>query len=167
MARGVFVAATTATATALNDAFKPPFCHVYNSANISITTSGTAQALTFDSEVMDNGSMHSVVSNTGRINIPSGGAGVYLIGGNCRFATNATGYRQLEIRANGTTTLDIVRLPTTGGATQTYVGITLLYPLADFDYLELLAAQTSGGALNAETVGTYGIQFWACWQAVS
>ena len=90
MARGVFSAGNVWSATALNDAFKPPYALVYNSANISIATSGTAQAMTFDTEVTDNLSMHSVVSNTSRLNVPSDGAGIYLIGGGVRFATNAT-----------------------------------------------------------------------------
>ena len=167
MARGVFVAATTITATALNDGFKPPYCSVYASANISITTSAVAQAITFDTELTDNLSMHSVVSNTSRINVPSGGAGLYLIGGLIRFASNATGYRQVEFRLNGATSLHITRVPTVTTGVPTYVSATLLYPLADFDYVELMAAQSSGGALNAEANGTAGMNFWAAWQAVS
>lgn len=166
MTRGVWTASQVWTATGFNDAFKPPYCCLYQSANISIATSGTAQALTFDSEVVDNLSMHSVVTNTSRINVPADGSGMYLIGGAVRFATNATGYRQLEFRINGTTA-HIARYPSTGGATQTYVSAAFMYPLSDYDYVELWVAQTSGGALNAEAVGTYGMQFYAIWMGVS
>ena len=163
MARGVAVSATDITSTAWNDAFKPPYSYVYNSANLSIPNA-TATALTFDSEVVDNGSMHSVVSNTGRINIPSGGIGMYLIGLTVRFATNATGFRQLEIRQGGTPIL-IHRVPAVSGD-QSYVTCSTLSVCNDFDILEFYVYQNSGGALNAETVGRYGIGAWAQWVAV-
>jgi hypothetical protein len=164
MARGVFVGATVSTATALNDAFKPPYAYVYNSANLSIPNA-TATAVTFDSEVTDNLSMHSTVSNTGRLNVPSGGAGIYLVGFTLRFATNATGLRQLEIRQGGTPIL-IHRVPAITGD-QSYITCSTMTPAADFDIFEFYAYQSSGGALNVETVGRYGIGAWAQWVAVS
>lgn len=167
MARGVFVDATTPVYTDFNDCFNAPHCTIYNSANISIAVSGTAQALTFDSEVVDSGNMHSVSVNTSRINIPAGGTGIYLLNGACRFAANATGYRQLEFRVNGVTTIHLHRELNAGAGGPSYVSIGCIYPLTAGDYVELLAAQSSGGALNAEAVGTYGIQFSAQWKAVS
>lgn len=164
MARGVYVAATEITATGLNDAFKPPYSYVYNSANISLADS-TAVNLTFDSEVTDNLSMHSTVSNTGRLNCPSDGAGNYIVGCTVRFASNATGYRQIEIRQNGTVIL-IHRTPAVNGS-QTYLTASTLTQLSDFDYLEFYAYQNSGGSINAETTGRYGIGAWAQWVAVA
>lgn len=72
---------------------------VYNSADISIATSGLPQALTFDSEEYDYGGLHSVASNTGRLTAVVGG--IYVISGHATFASDATGLRQLSIRKNG------------------------------------------------------------------
>lgn len=166
MTRGVFVAGSTSgTATALNDAFKPPYCIVYNSANISCATSGTAQQMTFDSEIIDNLAMHSTSVNTGRLTVPSDGAGLYHVGARVRFASNATGYRMIDIRQNGTI-IAIVRMDNVGGGIQTYVECTAIANAAVADYFEVYATQTSGGALNAETSGRHGIAAWANWLSV-
>lgn len=75
----------------------------YNSADISIATSGLPQALTFDSEEYDYGGLHSVASNTGRLTAAVGG--IYAISGHATFASDATGIRQLSIRKNGASAL--------------------------------------------------------------
>jgi len=105
MTRGVFTAASSITATGHNAVWDPPRCRLTNSANISITTSGTAQALTFDTETYDVNGMHSTSVNTSRITVPSDGAGTYHITASVRFANNATGFREIQFRINGTTTI--------------------------------------------------------------
>lgn len=168
MARGVFVAATTLTAAALNDCFNPPRCRVSNSAAISHTTSGTAQVLTFDTELLDSGGMHSTSVNTGRITVPTGGGGMYVISATASFAANATGFRSLQIRVNGVTTIaQQMPMCVTTAATQTHVNVSTMYPLAAGDYLEVLANQNSGGALNINANSDWSPTFMACWVAVS
>lgn len=166
MTRGVFVASAALPATELNDCFDPPRCFVYNSTNISITTSGTPQAITFDTEVEDTGAMHSTSVNTSRITVPTGGNGWYRFGGCVRFAASATGYRELKIRANGVTDLVIQRAPNSGATDDSRVAIHGEYPLVAGDYIELVATQNSGGALNATAVVPYSPSFYAIWSAV-
>jgi hypothetical protein len=141
-----------------------PHCHVYNASSISLT-SGVATALTFDTERVDVGGLHSTAVNTGRITIPAGEGGFYLIGGTCEFASNATGIRGLDIRLNGATYIARTKnLASSGGAH--YAEVATLYQLAATDYVELVASQTSGGALNAVASGNYSPEFYAIWMAV-
>jgi len=149
MTRGIFVAGADSSASELNDCFAPPRCRVRNStATVSITTSGTAQVVLFDTEVYDVGGMHSTVTNTGRITVPAGGGGLYGIGGHVRFAANATGMRELIIRINGTTQIARSSTPNSGATDEARVTIYTEYELVAGDYVELQVVQTSGGALN-------------------
>ena len=166
MARGIFNASNALPAAELNDCFDPPRCFVYNSANISITTSGAVQALTFDTEYEDTGGMHSTSVNTSRITIPTGGSGWYRFGGCVRFAANATGYREVKIRANGSVDIVIQRTENHGGTDTCRVALHGEYPLAAGDYIELVVTQNSGGALNAEAVTPYSPSFYAVWSAI-
>ena len=53
-------------------------CSAWNSATQSVPAS-TFTVLTFDSEDYDVGGLHSTVTNTSRLTVPSGGDGLYLI----------------------------------------------------------------------------------------
>lgn len=142
-----------------------PHCRVYNSANISHATSGTPQIVTFNSERFDVGGCHSTSSNTGRLTVPSGEGGKYLIGGHVSWATNATGVRQIYIRLNGATPIgDDVRTPVSGTGTSQHV--STFYSLAAGDYVELIANQTSGGALQIDAASNYSPEFYMIWQAI-
>jgi hypothetical protein len=164
MARGVIVTGTAITAAGINAISDPPRCRLTH-ASAQSTTSGTGLALLFDTEVVDDGGLHSTSSNTSRITIPSDGGGFYVINGNVEFASNATGHRQLAVRLNGSTTIANVRIPAVNGAV-TIVSISTMYSLADGDYIELLALQSSGGALNVNSTGDYSPIFSAVWVAV-
>lgn len=135
---------------------------VRNSSNISITTSGTWQALTFDTEDQDSDDYHSTSSNTSRITIPTGLAGNYDIKGVVRWEANATGRRELRILLNGTTVLWQITEPTTT-ATAFFQQIAAEYELDEGDYIELEALQISGGALNVEAASPRSPVFVARW----
>jgi hypothetical protein len=165
MTRGVFTASTAVTAAGHNAVTDPPRCRVYNSANISLT-SGVVTAMTFDTETIDDGGMHSTSVNTSRITVPSDGAGWYSIGGCVRFAANTTGYREIKITLNGTLDLEIMRVPNSGATDDVRVSIHTEYPLAVGDYVELYATQNSGGALNALGGFAYSPMMYAKWQGV-
>ncbi len=167
MALGVFTASNALPAADLNSAFKPPYCRVYNSAAISLATSGTAQALTFDTETYDNLAMHSTSVNTDRITVPTGGGGIYLVGARCRFTANATGYRRLELKINGTGTFAEVTIPSVSTNADCTLEVTGVYTVAAGDYFQVFATQSSGGALNTVPAVPYGTEFWAIWQAVA
>lgn len=127
-------------------------CRVFNSAAISITTSGVNQALTFNSETYDNGGFHDTGSNTGRLTFPN--TGTYIVTGHAEFASNATGYRQLFIQRNGTDPLASILVPAVNGAV-TVLSVATLFLFSANDYAELVVTQTSGGALNVDAVNFY------------
>lgn len=138
------------------DAHRMPAARVYNNANISLTNS-TNTALTFNTERFDTDTIHDLVTNTGRLTCKT--AGVYHIIGQVEFAPNATGLRQLQIRVNGTTTIDGVILNQMGAGTQVIAKVDTLYQLAVNDYVELMAFQSSGGALNVTSVANTSPEF--------
>lgn len=135
---------------------------VSNSAAISIITSGTRQALTFDTERYDTSGFHSTVTNTGRLTVPTGMAGKYLITGGVDWAASATGVRKCEIRLNGTTLLashNSGTIPASG----IEQAICTIYNLAAADYVELTVLQTSGGALDVNSTGNISPEFAMQW----
>lgn len=135
-----------------------PQTRVYNSANISHTTSGTRQFLTFDSERFDNGSLHSTSANTGRLTFPI--TGLYMVGAHIVFASNSTGIREVSIRLNGATFIVLDnRMAVNGDDTE--IALATIYQFAAGDYVEVGANQTSGGALNIRAVSNFGPEFYA------
>ncbi len=142
-----------------------PHCRVRNSANISHTSSGSYQALTFNAERVDVGPMHDTSTNTGRLTVPSGGGGFYMIGGCIEFAANATGLRGIQIRLNGSTIIAIHEAPSIGAGSDHPVAVATTYQLAAGDYVELMGKQSSGGSLNMLATSAYSPEFWAHWVA--
>ena len=141
-----------------------PRVRVYNSAAISIPHD-TATALTFNSERFDTDTMHSTAVNTGRITFTT--AGTYLVGATLQFADNATGNRQVAIRLNGSTLLDVRTFPaySTGGGSM--LGTATLYAFSAGDYVEVRVYQNSGAALDVVASGNHSPEFWAILQAVA
>lgn len=139
-------------------------CRVYNSANISIPDAAWT-ALTFNTErfdLYDNAAstFHSTVSTTGRITIPTGLGGYYLIGGHVEFAANTTNRRGIRIvHSVGATVIaaDDQEAP----AAAMGLSITTLWPIAAAEYVTLEVWQNSGAALNALASGNYSPEFWA------
>lgn len=141
-----------------------PHCRVYNSAAQSIPDV-THTAITFDTERVDVGGLHSTVSNTSRITVPSGGDGWYSIGGGLEYAAvNTTGIRQAEIKLNGSTIIAIQQVPAANIVQQ--CNVSCFWQLAAGDYVELVAFQSSGGALNVDAATSYSPEFWATWMAL-
>lgn len=108
----------------------------------------TITAVTFTGENFDRGSLHDTVTNNTRITVPTGGAGVWSIGGQVAFASNVVGMRMVQIRKNGATTLARVFVSANAGGDVTIIAITTLDAAADADYYEITAYQTSTGNLN-------------------
>lgn len=141
-----------------------PHARVRNTANISHTSSGNYQALTFNSERVDVGAMHDTSTNTGRLTVPTGGGGFYSIGGAIEFASNATGRRGIQIRLNGTTIIAREESANLGANDHTCT-IATVYQLAAGDYVELMGLQASGGNLNMLATSAYSPEFYAHWLA--
>jgi hypothetical protein len=134
-------------------------CSIYNSADVSLT-SGTATAITCDSEFYDTDGFHSTSSNTSRITIPSGKGGYYLIQGYMQYASNATGNRTTSIRKNGSTIL-LQNLNSVQPEASRSMNIAIAYVgnFAVADYVELFGVQNSGGALTVQMVPSYTFHF--------
>ena len=142
-----------------------PHCRVYNSANQSVATA-TFTTITHNSERFDVGGMHSTVTNTSRITIPTGGGGRYLIGAGLFWAANATGQRAITILLNGTTRI-VYDNRAAVAAVESVHQVTTLYNLAAGDYIEMSVYQNSGGNLNATVAANYASEFWCMWMAAA
>ena len=123
-----------------------PAARVYNSAAISISHN-LDTVLTFNSECFDTDAIHDTITNPSRLVCKT--AGLYLIVGHVRFASNPTGFRYIYIRVNGTTSLGVQETPAVSGV-PTILSVATLYQLAVNDYVELVVFQNSGAALNVE-----------------
>lgn len=134
-----------------------PAVRVYHTSAQALAN-GTATALAFNSERFDTGSMHDTAANTTRLTAPS--AGKYLIIGHVRFATSGdTTNRSLWVRLNGTTAIGEVEAPAGGGTQPLKMNVTTLYQLNAGDYVELVALQNTGGALNIDVIANSSPEF--------
>jgi hypothetical protein len=126
------------------------------------TTQSIANAtdtlLTFPTESYDTDGFHSTSTNTGRITIPAGKAGYYLIIAHLATAANATGTRQIYINKNGSTLNGGFAL-SASSADAFQNGYSTIENLAVADYLEFYVYQTSGGALNANNNTSFTVQY--------
>ena len=123
-------------------------------------STGVITTLTFDSEREDSHGFHSTLSNTSRLSIPSGQglAGRYRISAAIAFASNSTGIREVLILLNGTTYIAAAGVPALVSDT-TYLNISRDWTLADSDFVEVQAFQTSGGNLNVLADQGYTAEF--------
>jgi hypothetical protein len=119
-------------------------CRVTNSIDQSIAN-GTRTIVTFDTETFDTDGFHSTSTNTGRMTIPSGKAGKYLVTGNVTFATNSTGAREIYLFKNGTFYSQVFAVATSAGSSGN--AIPDIVSLAVGDYVEIRVEQSSGGSL--------------------
>lgn len=117
--------------------------------------------LTFDTDVQDDFSLHSTVSNTGRLLLDE--VGWWLIGACVRFAADADGDRAVYVRINGTTAVedfDIMAVTTATYPTIMTIN-TIWYASATTDYAEIGCWHEAGAAINAVAVGSTSPQAWA------
>lgn len=127
---------------------------VLNTAQ-AISTGGGLEALTWAQAYTFNTGVTAFAARGGTstsLVVPE--TGVYQVTGGVRFASNATGMRQVVVTVGGTSTLAAVDI----GANPTDVTIVTvsdLLSLTASDGLGIKVAQTSGGNLNVETSGTF------------
>ncbi len=125
-----------------------PAVRVSNSVNESIPNTGVT-AVTFDSTLYDNASIHSNTSNNTRLTAPL--AGLYDIVGEVVWESDPTGDRRLVIRRNGVHNLaaDFVAADP---ASQTAQEIVTQARLNAGDYVELFAGQSTASFLDVSRV---------------
>jgi hypothetical protein len=116
------------------------------SANQSIAVSGTPQAVSFDTVVQNPNTIWVVGTPT---RFTCNRSGWYFVVGQVEFAASATGDRSLSIQKNGAGILAATAVKSSTLANTLMVsGFVFLISDGTADYLELVANQTSGGALN-------------------
>jgi hypothetical protein len=141
-----------------------PAARVRNSGAIDPATSSWV-TLTFDTEVFDVNGMHSTVSNTSRLTVPTDGDGLYLIGGNVKFDTSGTAtgssLKGVQILLNGATTIAQNLIGVVHSSYDITIQVQTLYSLSAADYVELRVYTNSD--VNVLTGATSPV-FWATWQ---
>lgn len=133
-----------------------PSCRAYHNAAQSVPHA-TSTPLALNSERFDTDTIHDVVTNNTRLTCNT--AGVYVITGCAVYLANATGRRMLQIRLNGTTVIADIEITAVSGGNNTVLSITSIYSLSLNDYVELVAFQDSGGALNVSSSGNISPEF--------
>jgi hypothetical protein len=140
-------------------------CLLTNAGSQTIAYNSATELL-FDTERIDTDGFHSTSSNTGRITIPSGKGGKYLVHYRAAFAANTTGDRGYYLYKNGST----IDAGYTGGMAS---GVTdnhysTILDLAVGDYLQFYLLQTisSTGTLTVygnttllQGVTQFGVQY--------
>ncbi len=125
----------------------PKWMRLHKTSTQSINNS-TDTALTWGSEDADPWALHSTSSNTSRLTVTAPLAGVFSVRAVIEFASNATGFRRVDLRKNGSSTpLCITSAGAVNGAS-TVVQAESMVQMVSGDYLEVFVQQSSGGALN-------------------
>lgn len=120
------------------------YCSAFNSTTQSVV-SGAFVVLTLDSETYDVGGFHDLVTNTSRLTVPAGGAGVYLVLGKARIAATATTNPAIAVSQNGTIIAINALTPSANASDCETLAVVLA---AAGDYFELLGFHNSGVNAN-------------------
>jgi hypothetical protein len=125
-------------------------CRLYRTATQSIN-SATVTNVLWTGEDYDNGGLHSLVTNTDRITIPTGGGGLWYIGWNLTFTSGTTGVRAGFLSKNGNASHRIAQIeaPAASSGFACLHSATCLRLVAG-DYITLAAYQTQGSAVNID-----------------
>mgnify|MGYP000860330672 CR=1 FL=1 len=140
-----------------------PAARVYNSGALALSA-GVWTTLTFNSERYDTDAVHSTVTNTGRLTVPSGGDGLYLIGGCVEFDTTSLGSGVrvgVRILLGGTTTIARQVVYGIHSDEDTALAINCMYLLSATNYVELQAYSSAG--LNVNVTANFSPEFWLQW----
>jgi hypothetical protein len=120
---------------------------VYASAAQTLSNA-TETIMVFNSESFDTDGFHSTVTNTGRLTVPEGKAGKYLVYGQIAYNGNATGQRQTNFLKNGSGgNFKAIELNNGSSYLTNPSGSTVL-DLAVGDYVEMAGYQDSSGNLT-------------------
>ncbi len=141
---------------------------VHKTTSQSLNNDSTT-VLTFDGEDYDTDSFHDTSTNTDRLTVPAG-VSVVRVSARVIFASNATGYRKVNITKN--LALDFsgqseVSLPAVSGATTVLQFISPPIDVSAGDYFKLQAYQNSGGALNVEGSANNALRSWFCIEVIN
>lgn len=122
------------------------------------TVTGNFLSVEFDDERYDVGGCHDTSTDSDRLTVPPGGAGLYMIGGHIRFASNTTGFRIIRLRQNGGDAIAGQTAPAINGAMS--MSISTAYELAVADFVTIEAFQNTGGDLDVLVSTAQSTEFW-------
>lgn len=106
---------------------------------------GAWTPISFNTQRSQIGSLWSSSVNPTRFTAPV--AGIYRIGANITFPSNATGDRAIAVRLNGSTFIG-AQVSRAASGTDHHMNLNRPYLLAAGDYVEIMAFQTSGASQN-------------------
>ena len=145
----------------LEHLYSVPRCEVYRSGDQTITND-TVQTVTWDSETFDTASIHSTVSNTGRLTLVR--AGWWLTVALCKFSGSSTvGHRRGILRVNGTDIVGTYHCEASSSGDTLFTVGAVVYTTTTTDYVECRAYQNSGGNLAFEAGSAAASRFSAVW----
>jgi hypothetical protein len=125
---------------------------VYNSGSSQSIPNATETTVVFNSEYFDTDSYHSTSTNTGRLTIPTGKNGKYLIIGRVWFDVSATGYREMRLNKNGNL-LNIAKWNNNGSGIEVTLQLSVIVNAVAGDYYDLSVTQNRGGSLDLLEAG--------------
>jgi len=130
-------------------------CRVYNDAAIVVSNS-TQYTLTYNSELYDTDTMHSIVDATDRITVTT--AGVYIVWANVQFAYDADGIRTVYLKHNGDI-VGLVQQNPVGGSATTLMQVSTIYDCEAADYFQVVVEHNAGGNLNVNSSAQFSPHF--------
>lgn len=140
-----------------------PACRANRTTAFAHNSSGNWLSVPMDAERFDNAAMHSTVSATDRITVPTGGGGKYMFGGAVEWQNSSAGWRYLAVTLNGITTY-LAQTSATNDATLFITqSLMTMWHCAAGDYALLAGWQNSAGTLNIQVKASYSPEFYAFW----
>lgn len=151
-------ATTAATATVAQSIQNAGMAVIaWSSIPVTLTTSGSAYLVTFNTNISDTYGLHSTSVNTGRLTASV--SGWYLISGSISIGASATGSRFAKVYKNGGgscssgTFIAATNIaPSPSATNNTAMQVSAIYYLGAGDYVELCAGQVSGGTLSIASI---------------
>lgn len=130
-------------------------CRAYNQTAVQAVANSTGVIVTYPTEEFDTDGFHSTSVNTGRMTVPAGLGGKYLVAAIVRWPGTGGGtQRNFTITKNGNIVpggMAFVAPPANPVTTSASIVLDLLAG----DYIEVVAFQDSGGSLNIGGTNTY------------
>ena len=125
----------------------PTFTGCLASGVTQTLSSGTETVVTFtNTEYYDTNAFHDTSTNPGRITIPSGKGGYYLMYGNVPWQTGSPNTRQIRLYKNGSEMRQVYTFGETTGYYYTQQFTTVVSAVAT-DYFEIRATHQNGSSM--------------------
>jgi hypothetical protein len=144
-ANGETLVADSSTSTGLKWALAPNFvgAFAYNTSSQTINNA-TQTIAVLDGEFFDTNGFHSTVTNTSRMTIPTGFAGIYSATATIALEPNATGQIVIYIFRNGN--LYALTTQQRQNVVDNIIQVSTLMNLSDGDYVQMGGYQDQGSS---------------------